>query len=130
MRACVRSERPPLYVTYFSILSSGHQVNSLQASLNEKTGDDSQDWAPLANVFLDFFLAVFSHYRRFVHAPQDKAHGDTSHTHGRASSATFDNDAFVKSHRKNIAKFLREFERSQMYEVFFYERSAVAFRCV
>ena len=79
-------------------------------------------------MFLDFFLAVFSNYRRFIKAGGPDRAAAQGAFGERASSATFANEEFVKSHRKNIAKFLREFERSQMYEVFFYERSSAAYR--
>ena len=85
----------------------------------------TQDWAPLASVFLDFFLSVFSNYRRFIRAPKPPGAGRAA---TRGSSARFDNESFVKSHRKNITKFLHEFERSQMYEVFFDERTNTDFR--
>ena len=74
--------------------------NALMTSLNAKTGDDRVDWAPLANVFLDFFLSVFSTWRRFV-ARRDGA-------------ALFDQHAFRAAQRKSIVKFLAEFERSQV----------------
>jgi len=52
-----------------------------------------------------------------------------THTHTNTHTHTHTHiQAFVKSHRKNIAKFLNEFERSQMYEVFFYERTSSSFR--
>lgn len=38
-------------------------VHALESCLLRQTGDDEADWPPLAAVFLDFFLTVFSSYR-------------------------------------------------------------------
>eukprot|EP00961_Rhodomonas_salina_P000676 9787-Rhodomonas_salina.1 len=81
-------------------------VNALNHCIEHATGDDNVDWAPLANVFLDFFLCVFSGYRRHVRWDQPTRSLVLTPRTVLLRQATFDKESFVKSHRKNICKFL------------------------
>jgi hypothetical protein len=88
-------------------------VHALESCMQKQKGDDEKDWPPLAAVFLDFFLTVFSSYQKYI-----KKDGP-----GGSRGGGMDKVGFRKSQRKPIAKFLQEFERSQMYEVLFMQRA-------